>query len=194
MARKKKFDEGGSVMDKPVPDMRDPAYRKHLEKAQALETSIPEFDLMGAGALLRKAASRAVTKDAIAERTGKSLKDIPNTTSSRDEFLLERMRARDKAYEKSIGDRDRKAAIQQARKYAENIAGNTIVGTQLAEGRNEFVRNQLKKEREQEEKSEAAKRGKYGVVEDYKKGGKVSAASKRGDGCAQRGKTKGRMV
>lgn len=29
---------------------------------------------------------------------------------------------------------------------------------------------------------------------EYKKGGKVSSASKRGDGCAQRGKTKGRMV
>jgi hypothetical protein len=28
----------------------------------------------------------------------------------------------------------------------------------------------------------------------YKKGGKVSSASKRGDGCAQRGKTKGRMI
>jgi hypothetical protein len=29
---------------------------------------------------------------------------------------------------------------------------------------------------------------------DYKKGGKVSSASSRADGCAQRGKTKGRMV
>ena len=28
----------------------------------------------------------------------------------------------------------------------------------------------------------------------YKSGGKVSSASKRADGCAQRGKTKGRMV
>lgn len=28
----------------------------------------------------------------------------------------------------------------------------------------------------------------------YKKGGKVSSASSRGDGCAQRGKTKGRFV
>ena len=28
----------------------------------------------------------------------------------------------------------------------------------------------------------------------YKKGGKVSSASKRADGCAVRGKTKGRMV
>jgi hypothetical protein len=28
----------------------------------------------------------------------------------------------------------------------------------------------------------------------YKKGGKVSSASSRADGCAQRGKTKGRMI
>jgi hypothetical protein len=28
----------------------------------------------------------------------------------------------------------------------------------------------------------------------YKKGGKISSASKRADGCCQRGKTKGRMV
>jgi hypothetical protein len=28
----------------------------------------------------------------------------------------------------------------------------------------------------------------------YKKGGKVSSASKRGDGCAVRGKTKGKFV
>lgn len=28
----------------------------------------------------------------------------------------------------------------------------------------------------------------------YAKGGKVSSASKRADGCAQRGKTKGRMI
>ena len=31
-------------------------------------------------------------------------------------------------------------------------------------------------------------------VKAYRKGGKVSSASKRADGCAQRGKTRGRMV
>lgn len=35
---------------------------------------------------------------------------------------------------------------------------------------------------------------KGGAVKGYKSGGKVSSASKRADGCAQRGKTKGRMV
>ena len=32
------------------------------------------------------------------------------------------------------------------------------------------------------------------MSDDYKKGGKVSSASKRADGIAQRGKTKGRMI
>ena len=38
------------------------------------------------------------------------------------------------------------------------------------------------------------KGGKVKVKSSYSSGGKVSSASKRGDGCAQRGKTKGRMV
>lgn len=33
-----------------------------------------------------------------------------------------------------------------------------------------------------------------GKVKGYKNGGKVSSASKRADGCAMKGKTKGRMV
>lgn len=32
------------------------------------------------------------------------------------------------------------------------------------------------------------------ITKNYKSGGKVSSASKRADGCAMRGKTKGRMV
>ena len=32
------------------------------------------------------------------------------------------------------------------------------------------------------------------ITKNYKSGGKVSSASKRADGCAMRGKTKGKMV
>jgi len=32
------------------------------------------------------------------------------------------------------------------------------------------------------------------ITKNYKSGGKVSSASKRADGCAQRGKTKGKMI
>lgn len=34
----------------------------------------------------------------------------------------------------------------------------------------------------------------YEATKEYKKGGKVSSASSRADGCAQRGKTRGKMV
>ena len=33
-----------------------------------------------------------------------------------------------------------------------------------------------------------------GIVKSYKKGGSVSSASKRADGCATKGKTKGRII
>jgi len=36
-----------SVMDEPSKDMRDPAYRRKLEREQALETSAPEFAFVG---------------------------------------------------------------------------------------------------------------------------------------------------
>ena len=39
-----------------------------------------------------------------------------------------------------------------------------------------------------------AQAGLQGGIEDMKKGGKVSSASKRADGCAIKGKTKGKMV
>jgi hypothetical protein len=45
-------------------------------------------------------------------------------------------------------------------------------------------------------KTDAMRKNPYSTEEDsgYKKGGKVSSASKRADGCAVKGKTKGRMV
>jgi len=46
-------------------------------------------------------------------------------------------------------------------------------------------------EKEEAEKAAEAERRKQSGM---KKGGKVSSASSRADGCAQRGKTKGRMV
>jgi hypothetical protein len=48
---------------------------------------------------------------------------------------------------------------------------------------------------EEEEKERMAREAATGVPRQrMKKGGKVASASKRADGCAQRGKTKGRMV
>lgn len=74
----RKFREGGSVMDTPSQDMRDPAYRKQLEKEQALETSTADLELLlGVGAakkgigflakdlknFTQSAPSRSITKN-----------------------------------------------------------------------------------------------------------------------------------
>jgi hypothetical protein len=76
----------------------------------------------------------------------------------------------------------------------EGLFGNAV-GTVPAIA--QYIRN------EEEEKKKEKEKGNKGSVgfdpNKYKagmkkKGGKVSSASKRADGCAQRGKTKGRMV
>jgi len=74
----RKFGGGGSVMDTPSRDMRDPAYRKQLEKEQALETSTDDLELLlGVGAarkgigflakdfknVTQRAPSRSITKN-----------------------------------------------------------------------------------------------------------------------------------
>lgn len=55
-----------------------------------------------------------------------------------------------------------------------------------------FARNA--QEEEEEKKKAAAARAPAPAAAGMKKGGKVSSASKRADGIAQRGKTKGRVV
>jgi len=53
------------------------------------------------------------------------------------------------------------------------------------DGGNLMLKNEMKTERMQKEKRK---------VPGMKHGGKVSSASKRADGCAQRGKTRGKIV
>lgn len=56
---------------------------------------------------------------------------------------------------------------------------------------NKAASERMKKE---DEKNPDTVQAKVNKVVGYKKGGSVSSASKRADGCAIRGKTKGRMV
>jgi hypothetical protein len=49
----------------------------------------------------------------------------------------------------------------------------------------DFVKDKLGKDKESEKKKDS---------DGMKKGGSVSSASKRADGCAQRGKTRGKMI
>jgi F0F1-type ATP synthase beta subunit len=70
--------------------------------------------------------------------------------------------------------------------------------TQKAYSNYEKEQENKQKERQAKDSSmvETARKVKEKVksIMPFKSGGKVSSASKRADGCAQRGKTKGRMV
>jgi hypothetical protein len=52
----------------------------------------------------------------------------------------------------------------------------------------------IRNDKEEDKERAAMEAAQAGRVPTMKKGGKVSSASKRADGCAQRGKTKGRIV
>lgn len=58
----------------------------------------------------------------------------------------------------------------------------------------EATRNRVRKGVIDYDLAEGSGQKKGGIVKKMAKGGKVSSASRRGDGIAQRGKTKGRMV
>lgn len=207
MARRKKFDEGGSVadrildwatdkdtrsvMDKPVTDMRNPQYRKELQQRQGLETSSPELLLIGPARGLGSAKSKIkdafkspakpasipeigqYTPEFAYEATKRKLTQTGKYTADQiEEFAkrdAERMKETAKSlFSKSLTPRER--AIKRAKNFAEDVAYKAAPGSGL-----EAVR-QSKKD------------------DGYKRGGKIGSASKRGDGIAQRGKTKGRMV
>jgi hypothetical protein len=82
------------------------------------------------------------------------------------------------------------------------LTGQGLTGKLMAKGFGGILpaaiaRNAQKdREREEEEAAEiaAAEAAEGRSTQGMKKGGKVSSASSRADGCAQRGKTKGRMV
>jgi hypothetical protein len=83
-------------------------------------------------------------------------------------------------------------------KVKEDLTGGAYVGSRLNMGKDRGSRlGRLSKEdaamlNRQDEESGRNMGNK--MQSSYKKGGSVSSASKRADGCAMRGKTKGRMV
>lgn len=222
MKRKaKRYDEGGSVMDMPVQDMRDPAYRKSLERSQALETSpVGPEDLVGIP--LRAVRGIKAGVDAVKARRVKNvfdkgsleLADSPNvvagiTLGGRNPKSVEdithayrnmssgEIEAAKKAgyFGKKPADIKRHYDPKGNKKWwsAGDETGN--FGRNWA--RDESVRVPYKDVSPSwAVKTKNAQRlnKETGEWEPFKKGGKVSSASKRGDGIAQRGKTKGRMV
>jgi hypothetical protein len=183
---KRKFDKGGSVMDKPSRDMRDPKYRKQLEREQALETSAPELMLVGPGG-----ASSGFTR---------LLKPAPKPSGAAPE----------------IGSKLPEAILQRHTEYYKNLGGGKLskdsVGSlakQAADAEVRQAKNQASilrgtpQERRARKIAEATDEIAKGAArpvgveyltrrkeEGMKKGGRVKSASARADGIAVRGKTR----
>jgi hypothetical protein len=80
-------------------------------------------------------------------------------------------------------------------KISEDLTGGAYVGSRLNMGKDRGSRlGRLSKEDAAMLKRQDDESGRNMMPKKMAKGGKVSSASKRGDGCAIKGKTKGRMV
>lgn len=200
MKKRKKFDDGGSVMDKPSQDMRDPAYRRQLERQQALEASpVGPEDLIGLGLGKRalsaaEMATRPYVRNKVGVAEGLRLKNSPVRMPSSDKDITHAYRnmsqAEYEAAKKSgyfqrnpepkygVGDEKWWSGGDKAGKFGREWKGG--------EG---SVTVRAPKSKVPEDKAVRFK-----DVELMKRGGKVKSASSRADGIAQRGKTRGKML
>ena len=205
-------------MDKPDQDMRNPAYRKSLEQKQALEESplSPEDLVVGpakrvyeAGKLLygaRRAVksapdigtnvSRMVgsSKDDLAKKLGLGAKETPELAEKRrKEFKAARTERLAEQIEKEGEARFKGKLEQQARTRQQQKAagreGLEVAGKYNIVPMSYGTLGNIAMEAE-DKASGAVQR----AMERKKAGGVIKSASKRADGIAQRGKTKGRMV
>lgn len=91
-----------------------------------------------------------------------------------------------------------RAAKAVGDKIKKDLTGGAYVGSRLNLPSNTRLGRLSAGDTRLLNKADAMKKNPYRTEEDeaygMKKGGKVSSASKRGDGCAIKGKTKGRMV
>ncbi len=176
MAKAKKFDDGGSVMDMPSQDMRDPSYRKKLEREQALETSVPEFMFVGPGGsakglkdflgIPQKMRSPTpeigtLTPAALYRKNLKNLKPFDDMSS---------------AEKKSLARNVTKIELESIREPLQQQYGNR---------RENATKRVLDKVT-----NEATRALGLNLAAGMKKGGKVKSASARADGIAIKGKTR----
>jgi len=202
--RVKRFDNGGSVMDRVSPDMSNPAYRKQLEQEQALETSSPESvflggaprALKGAGALIKsggvKGSSKSLT-DNLVIGSGARQKDRINKAI--EEHVLSKLPEHQREHaikrmQNSVLDA-RKEANKQAAKgqFLDKVLDAEVrtMRTFTAENAPKIASrvNDVLEDRELRRQERESRGG-------MKKGGtvKVKSASARADGCCIRGKTR----
>ena len=153
-----------SVMDEPSKDMRDPAYRRQLEREQALETSAPELMAVGPAG-----AARAGLKN-ILSRSAK-----PSSEITKNITIGQNVGKSGAKTPKDVRD-----ALRELEK-AQEISDAIMRGTAKSLGAAALDIPALEAKRRER-------------PDGYKKGGAVRSASSRADGIAQRGKTRGRMV
>jgi hypothetical protein len=89
-----------------------------------------------------------------------------------------------------------KAGKAVAEKLKKDMTGGAYTGSRLNMPSNTRLGKLSAADTRLLNKTDAMKKNPYATGEEsgYKKGGSVSSASKRADGCAVKGKTKGRMV
>ena len=174
------------------------ARRSAMEKSQALEGSYPVENLAGGaagllksgvGALLGRGAAKEAAKrvePTFREKELEIIKEVPRLLEGSKKLALPKPTPKlgyDKAGAKAA-ERGGRAEGRQAEMLKENARRSGLREDASAETR-KAVRDKLGGD-----KFTVMKRG--GSVQGYASGGSVSA-SRRGDGIAQRGKTRGKM-
>ena len=92
--------------------------------------------------------------------------------------------------------RKQEETLEQSREsYRKGIEGEQDIMSKFSTTMAKSARDDIRKAKQLRESVPEPVR-EYEAYQEagYKKGGKASSASKRADGCAQRGKTRGRMV
>ena len=108
---------------------------------------------------------------------------------------IKRQKARNAAIDNLINSRAENAETKSTEKFFENddALRKMIADVEYASAEDRLTMRQGAEKAKQREDNRY-KYAKGGAVKGYAKGGMVGSASKRADGCAQRGKTKGRII
>ena len=168
MKKVKRFQEGGYEDTDDYKNLKLAADREAVEyEGEKIAKPLRE----AAGEKKAKAAKRIVTKEELAKSGFDNLRDFLNAERGLKRKDTMRTPAQEAADDEKIA-----AAMRKSDRSVEKADGS-------------FSDRQAYKRATQKSQTEE-KRKAMGM----KKGGMVSSASKRADGCATKGKTKGRMV
>lgn len=179
-------EEYKSVLEKYNEDL---ARKRRLPTAEeeGIERVYPEEYLVGgpgkavASGFLGLGKQTAKTAARPSAQIGTKVRDIADEKAAREEFAKTK-------WGKATYDYEKKKA--QRRKEIKDLRSQE----QFLLGQSERASKNIFGEGGYDTGSRMAEERRNAAGDTYKKGGKVSSASKRGDGCAVRGKTKGRFV